>query len=161
MFKYIQFKVSKSKCAAIILEISRLKFPSTLVSHPICNNVSFYCHIFMFFIDSYNYFIIINWQPLWLEEDNFVQKKSMMCETREYAISVKQKAWLNGAFILTALVASFTNGDIIIQLHPFILTVAARLSESCRMSLHEFCAIWETLCSSIHVNINALQVVSS
>lgn len=84
-----------------------------------------------------------------------------MCETREYAISVKQKAWLNGAFILTALVASFTDGDIITQLHPFILTVAARLSESCRMSLHEFCAIWETLCSSIHVNINALQVVSS
>lgn len=83
MFKYIQFKVSKSKCAAIILEISRLKFPSTLVSHPICNNVSFYCHIFMFFIDSYNYFIIINWQPLWLEEEASIRiilcRKSLWC----------------------------------------------------------------------------------
>lgn len=96
-----------------------------------------------------------------IHKDNFVQKESMMCETRECAISVKQKAWLNDAFILTALVASFADGDIITQPHPFILTVAARLSESCRMSLHEFCAIWETFCSSIHVNINALQVVSS
>lgn len=37
----------------------------------------------LFFIDSYNYFIIIIWQPLWLEEEASIRiilcRKSLWC----------------------------------------------------------------------------------